>query len=125
MATLSLSQLFINLMSDGSYVAAGHTNPKRSNELTGSTHTYGTGRRRGLSSLGDIGQVSFTLNLVSASDVTKLDGWRGQAVQMRNYVGERWVGIYWKLDNIVPQKGSPGFYMVDIMMDTITWPSSV
>lgn len=125
MAQLALTQFFVNLMADGTAVSAGSTNRKRSNAIDGGTRTYGFGRRRGLSVLGDIGQVTFTLNLVSQANITLLESWRGRAVQVRNNVGERWVGMYWKLDNISDQKGLPGLYMCDINLDTITWDDSV
>jgi len=125
MATLDLSKVFINLMVDGSYVPAQTLDRKRSSAIDGSVKTYGLGRRRGLSVLGDQGVVDLSLTMVATSDLALLERWKGQSVQIRTNIGTLFVGLYWKVDGIVDIKGIPGFYSCQIQLETITWPTEV
>lgn len=125
MATLTLSKMFINLMSSGAAVSAASA-PGRTDdfEVPGESRLYAGGRRRSITQAGQVGEFSFTLLLVTTADLATLRTWAGQLVQVRDNLGRRFFGVFRK----VPAseiRGKPGRWTVGITLDVLTVDEAV
>lgn len=98
MATLTLDRFWVNLMSDGSAVAA-FTEPKRTRRtsVVGDVRTYAGGRRRAVSAEGV--EVTYDVTLVRLTDAQAktLESWLGRPTQIRDHRGQRYVGTFFTL----------------------------
>ena len=94
MATLNLTMLWINLLSDGSSISAYSSDRARSYEVATEVRTYAGGRQRAITAEGAKRQFEFRLMQVPAATVDQLEAWAGQAVQVRDYRGQRFYGVY-------------------------------
>lgn len=94
-AALILDRIWINLYATGvgvfAYSAQGR---EESYETTGEVRTYAGGRRRAVTSAGEIGKYKFTLRLVARADVETIRNWAGATVQVRDNKGRRFFGTY-------------------------------
>jgi hypothetical protein len=125
MATLTLTAIWVNLVSTGAAVTATSL-PGRAEDyqIPGRTETFAGGRRRAISQIGQEGTFGFTLVLVPRTDVDTLIGWMGQQVQVRDNLGRKFRGVY----RAVPAqeiRGQDGFYMVPIGLDVLTVAAGV
>lgn len=95
MATLVLDRFWVNLMSDGTAVAA-YSDPDRTGQFAvpGEVRTYAGGRRRAVSQEGE--EVTYGVMLVdlTKAQVDTLTAWKGRALQIRDNRGQRLVGTY-------------------------------
>lgn len=120
MATLTLTKTFVNLLSNGAAVSA-QTAPGRSDdyEVPGESRLYAGGRRRSITSAGQVATYTCTLLLVSTADVATLRSWAGQAVQVRDNMGRCNFGVYRKVP-AVEQRGRPGRWHITLALDVLT-----
>ena len=95
MATLQLTKTFVTLVSTGISVS-GQTARDRPEaySIPIEVRTYGTGRRRSVAQLGELGTYAFTMLLVPRATVDTLRSWVGQTVQVRDNKGRRFFGVY-------------------------------
>jgi hypothetical protein len=96
MATLTLTAVWINLLSSGAAVTA-QSAPDRTEvyAVAGETRTYAGGRRRAVTSAGELGTYAFTLLLLARADVETLRSWQGLPVQVRDHKGRRFFGTFY------------------------------
>lgn len=107
MATLTLDKFWVNLMSDGSAVAAG-SDPDRTGQVSvpGEVRTYAGGRRRAVSQEGT--EVSYAVVMVdmTKSQVDTLESWVGRSLQMRSNRGHRLVGTFFAVTRTEQRDGN-------------------
>lgn len=106
MATLALTKTFVNLVATGEAVSAQTGRPRSEQyEMTGQVRTYAGGRRRSITSVGEVGKYAFRMVLVPRTSVDLLRDWAGQLVQVRDHVGRKFVGVYYgiSIDELVAE----------------------
>jgi len=120
MAALALTKVFINLTATGQAISAASA-PGRLNdfEVPGESRLYAGGRRRAITSTGQVATYTCVLLLVSTADRDTLRSWAGQAVQIRDNLGNRNFGIYRKVP-AAEVRGRPGRWNVTIALDVLT-----
>jgi hypothetical protein len=93
---LTLTRNWINLLSTGAAVSGATVRGSR--DQTYSTETsvrrYANGRMRAITASGEAGEVSFQLTLLDATSIATLRSWAGQAVQVRDWRGQKWFGVF-------------------------------
>jgi hypothetical protein len=119
MPTLDLTAVWINLMSDGSYVTAQSARARgQEHRMAGEVRTYAGGRQRALTVLGT--QVGFTFVLVNLTteqlDTLKL--WIGEHVQVRDHRGQQFFGTYFGVN--VGEDMDPELYFAEIELRVTT-----
>lgn len=120
MGTLTLTKTWINLLSTGQAVSAYRADDDaEAYEVQGDVVTYAGGRQRSVSSEGVAGTFTFQLRLVPDADVTTLQSWIGQAVQVRDNRGRVLFGTYFAVGK-KPWKDQLGTYDVAITLRTVT-----
>ena len=85
--TLSLTKLWINLLSSGAAVSAYSNDRSGAFTNIGEVKQMAGGRQRGISVVGEAGVYQFTLVDVPIADVDTLRLWKGQTVQVRQQPG--------------------------------------
>lgn len=95
MATLTLTKVWVNLLSTGDAVSA-YSAPgrQRSSAIDGEVVTYAGGRQRAKTRAGEKGSFGFVLREVSLTTITTLEGWKGKPVQVRDHRGQRFFGVF-------------------------------
>jgi hypothetical protein len=106
MATLQLTQLWINLWATGAAIT-GQTwiSPEEDFARPGQRRLYAGGRTRAITQAGDLGTFKFRLALVDRATVDTLRTWAGQTVQVRDHRGRRFVGTYFAVA-VTARRGS-------------------
>ncbi len=124
MAVVTLTKLFVNLLSTGEYVAA-QSNARQAQyvDLVEVKRLAG-GRLRAVSVVGEEGTFGFTMLDVPVADVDKLRLWKGQTVQVRDDRGRVFLGAYSTVDtgDVGDKKTS---YNVTLTVKTVTAPEGV
>jgi hypothetical protein len=119
MATLTLTQVWVNLMSTGESVVGNSTTSRsQSYAVDGDVRTYAGGRQRSITQLGERGRFEFTLELVSLTALATLRSWAGQAVQVRDHRGQQWYGTYFEV--AVGEHRASAYYSAQITLLTVT-----
>ncbi|MEU4588748.1 hypothetical protein [Micromonospora aurantiaca (nom. illeg.)] len=125
MTTLILPYVFINNMASGELVSA-RAEPDRRGVVgrDGEVRTYGEGRRRAVSQVGRIENLTVRLVQVPGSSKALLEEWEGEHVMYRDDRGRRIVGVYWQLDDreYVADKQR---YNVGFVLQGVTWVEAV
>lgn len=99
MATLALNKVWINLMATGQGVSGVSARDRAETyQVPTEVRTYAGGRRRAVTSAGELGSYKVQLLLISRASVETLRSWQGQLVQMRDHKGRRFFGIYSSVD---------------------------
>lgn len=125
MATLTLTKIFINLLSTGAAVSAYSGDEReRGHDMAGEVRGYAGGRQRSITTYGERGRFSFTLIEVPDADIVTLRSWIGQGVQVRDHRGQTFYGVYHGLE-LAEVKALPGHYHVAIALRTITYNEAV
>jgi hypothetical protein len=120
MATLTLTKTFVTLVSAGVSVSAQTALGRIDEyEVPGESRLYAGGRRRAITSAGQVATYTATLLLVSTADLATLRTWAGQAVQIRDNLGRRFFGVYRKVP-ATEQRGRPGRWHVTLALDALT-----
>jgi hypothetical protein len=117
-ATLALSKIWINRMDGGAAVSAQSSGRARAHDMNGEVRTYAGGRQRSRTVAGERGQFTFRLEDVSLTTVDLLRTWSGRDVQVRDHRGQRFFGVFFGV-NIIERK-EPAFYVVELMLRTVT-----
>lgn len=97
MATLTLTKLFVNLLSDGTAISAQSTSRSRTDDIDGEVRTYAGGRRRSVVSEGAATTFTFTMRLLTLTQVETLITWIGKTVQVRDHRGQRFFGVFYQV----------------------------
>lgn len=124
MATLTLTQLWVNSMVTGEGIGAYSTDRSRSTEVNGSVRSYAGGRRRAYTTPGLDGKYPFTMRMLTRAQVDTLITWEGSLVQVRNHRGQRFVGIYFSVKE-AEYKDSIGTYDASMELTDLTFVDGV
>lgn len=125
MATLILDKLWVNLLATGQAVSAYSARDREeAYTVPGETRTYAGGRRRSVTSAGQLGRYKFVLRQLTRTDVETLRGWCGQTVQIRDNKGRRFFAVYYGID-IAEWKDLSAFYDVSLSADAVTIDEAV
>jgi hypothetical protein len=118
MATLVLTRLWLNLLADGTALAA-YSQPgrARSTSRTGEVRTYAGGRRRSFTTEGVTTGYTTTLVDLTLAQVQTLESWIGQVVQVRDHRGQRHYGVYYTV--AVTEQRDTG-YTAGIQVEAVT-----
>lgn len=100
MAVLTLTKIFINLVSTGTAVSA-QSAPDRGGTYTaqGAVVSNAGGRRRSITGPGRGATFAFTLILVPDTDRLTLMSWVGQTVLVRDHRGQAFYGVFYGLES--------------------------
>jgi len=125
-ATLTLTALWVNLVSTGAAVSA-YSDPGRSrvHDIAGDVRTYAGGRQRSASQTGERTVFSFQLLGVTAATCDTLRLWVGQTVQVRDHRGQRFFGVYYSVDMGAGRRDKVGVYDPAITLKGVTYTEAV
>jgi len=124
-ATLTLTKLFVNLLSTGASVSA-QSQPDRlaTYEKRGDVRIYAGGRLRSITQEGAPGTFVFVLVDVTRAQITLLRSWAGLPVQVRDNRSRIFQGVYYRV-NEIERRNEPTLYDVPIELDVITFVEAV
>lgn len=119
MATLTLTKAWINRLDTGEAVSAqSSVDRTREHGITGEVRQYAGGRQRAVTRAGEQGSFQFTLRLVPAATVEKLRTWVGVPVLVRDWRGQAFYGVFFRVPVI--EQRSPVEYDVQVSLSTTT-----
>lgn len=118
MATLTLTAVWLNLVSTGESVSAPSTGRSQSYSMDGEVRTYAGGRQRFIGQEGEHGQFTVTLRLLSLATVTRLRTWKGQTVLFRDRRGQLMYGVFTQVTPSTEWKD--GRYDVEVALRLVT-----
>jgi hypothetical protein len=123
-ATLQLTKVWINQLSDGAAVSAQSAPQRaRGHDVAGEVRTYAGGRQRAVTTAGERGKFVFALMDVTLPTVEVLRSWIRHPVQVRDHRGQRFVGVYFAID--IMETRDAGLYNVAIDLRTLTTTEGV
>jgi hypothetical protein len=95
MATLTLTKVWVNLVSSGAAISAqsGEDRPQQW-DSPGSVRSYAGGRQRFVGPRGESGTLTATLRSIDLATIVTLRGWKQQTVLVRDHRGQRWYGVF-------------------------------
>lgn len=125
MTVVLLDRLWINRLDSGDSIACRH-NPDKSetSSMDGAVRTFASGRRRAITVKGEVGTVPFTLVDASLTTKQELETWKGIGVQVRDYLGQKWFGLFFEV-NSAPYRGNTGLWRCSFTLNTFTWTEGV
>lgn len=94
MVVLTLTKLWINLLATGDSLSATTNERGLQVESAGEVRTYAGGRRRFIAREGVSVTFTVTLRNLTLTQVQTLQGWVGQAVQIRDHRGQLFNAVY-------------------------------
>lgn len=99
MASVTLDELWLNLVSDPSQSlvivrASSSTSPQ---QVLGQVRTYANGRQRVVNRAGRPGQTTVQARTTDLALIDKLMSWAGQPVWVRDERGRRHTGVYFEV----------------------------
>lgn len=120
MTVLVLDKLWINRVDTGEAIAAISSPSDRSQQHVTPVvvREYASSRLRAISTGGTRGQFTWRLVAIDQATKDKLISWEGAAVQVRDYRGQRWFGVFADVD--VTEYESPTMYTAGFTLQTIT-----
>ena len=119
-----LDRLWINRTDTGEAVSAYTARDRgQSFAVDLDVRTYANGRRRAISVAGEIGEIPYTLDMLSLATVTLLRSWVGVNVQVRDHRGQKWFGVFAGVQ--VGEHFEPGRYRATITLQTTTTAEGV
>ena len=125
MATLNLTKTWVNLMSTGAAVSAQAViGRSMTNEIKGETKVYAGGRVLSVVAEGNIGVYPVALLLVPEATYTILDGWKGNTVMVRDSLGNKVIGVYYRTAK-TEFRGRPGSYTVTFEVNVVSYDEGV
>lgn len=120
MATITLGQTYINLLSTGEYVSAFTSRGRqRSYQGRGNAEGFAGGRYRSISEEGVAGSQTFTLRDVTVTQLDTLISWIGQTVLVRDNRGRRMFGTYYNVS--YNDRMLQGYHDVQITLSEVTY----
>lgn len=120
MATLTLDRIWVNRWDTGQAVSGQSARDRgEAYSVDGEVRTYGAGRQRSITTQGEHGTYTFKLRMLSRANVELLRAWKGIAVQVRDHVGRRFVGVYRAVE-ISEYTGDPTIFDVAINLQTVS-----
>lgn len=124
MTVLTLTALWINRLDTTEAVSAQSSRERsQAHSIDMSVRTYSSGRRRAISVAGVHGELSWQLVSVPLATVTKLYGWQGIAVQVRDHRGQKFFGVFGGIS--VVEYMDTTLYSVGFTLQTITYVEGV
>jgi hypothetical protein len=124
MTSVTLNKLWINRVDSGEAVSGASGRDKdQSFSMALDVRTYASGRRRAVSTVGEVGSLPFTLVAVNLATKEKLRGWVGLLVQVRDNRGQRWFGVFAGIE--VREYMRPDLYAVSFTLLTTTYTEGV
>lgn len=125
MTVLTLTALWVNRLDTGEAISGRHNPDKsESSSIDGAVHTFASGRRRAISVKGEVGAVPFTLVDASLTTKLELESWKGVGVQVRDYLGQKWFGLFFEVTS-APYRGNTGLWRCTFTLNTFTWTEGV
>ncbi len=130
MATLLLTRVWVNLCSTGAGVS-GLSSPTKEESYSqpGEVRTYAGGRRRAIAVAGEVGTYKVQMMMLARTDVETLRGWVGQTVQVRDWRGRRFFGVYYSVDITEPlgreRLGESSSWHVAFALNIVTYTEAV
>jgi len=95
---LSLTQLWVNLMSTGEGIAGASNRGKTQDySVPGEVKTFANGRRRSVTVAGQVRVIPFSFVALDLTTKLKLESWAGQTVQVRDLRGQKWFGSFYSV----------------------------
>lgn len=124
-ATLTLTKLWINLLSTGEAVSA-QTQPGRPStfSLKGEVLSFAGGRQRSVVAEGESGTFTFTLQDVTLTQRDTLRLWFGLNVIVRDHRGQMFTGVFYAA-SVAERIYEPTLYEITITMQTTTTAEGV
>lgn len=124
MTVLALQRLWLNRMDTGEAVSGASARDRTqafSMELA--VRTYANGRRRAIGTVGEVGEIPYTLQMADLATVSRLRTWVGINVQVRDHRGQKWFGVFAGL--AVAEYMRPDLYRVSFTLLTTTTTEGV
>lgn len=119
MASVTLGQVWINLLSTGEAVHAYSSDRGRATSMAGEVRQYAGGRQRPVSVEGVRGEFTCKLRDVTDMQIEQLKAWYGEPVCVRDYRSRVYFGVYWALTE--RERRTEDLYDVDIRIQEITY----
>jgi hypothetical protein len=115
----ALPGLWINLLSTGEGIFAATERGSRTQKWTNGVESrlYANGRNRAISTAGERGELGYKLVLLTQDTKDKLRTWKGLTVQVRDYRGQKWFGVF--ADVEVTEYAPSGLYAATITILTV------
>lgn len=93
--------------------------------LNGRVGLYAGGRRRTITTPADSVTYPVTLQWVSDADTHQLVAWRGRLLLMRDTLGRRVFGTYFRVDQVDVSKGAEFWHNVTLTFEELDYDESV
>lgn len=124
MPALTLTRLWVNLMSTGEGISGASNRKKQwTVDVDVNVRTYANGRRRAISSPGIRREIPYTMLAVALPTRDYLESWLGRNVQVRDTRGQKWFGVFGGLS--VLEHMPPTLYDVSFTLQTTTTSEGV
>ena len=119
MPTLTLTKLWVNLVSTGASISGESNRGKQwTVGMDTSVDTYASGRQRAKSVAGVKRQIPYSLMAVTLPTREYLETWLGENVQVRDVRGQKWFGVF--ADLAVTEYMRPDLYAVGFTLLGVT-----
>lgn len=119
MTAVTLDRVWINRTDTGDAISAQSGQDRtQSFAMDLSVRTYANGRRRAVTTVGEAGEIPYTLAMVSLATVTQLRSWVGAHVQVRDARGQKWFGVFAGVE--VAEWPEYQIYRATITLQTVT-----
>lgn len=123
MATLTLTQLWINRMDTGEGYGYYTTDRGIAKSSDGEVRTYAGGRRRAITKAGVNSTFQVTVRQLTLVQKTLLESWIGLSLEIRDHRGQRWVGVFFDVKTV--EWKAPPTYDCAIILTEVTYPDGV
>lgn len=127
MATLNLTQTFINLLATGEAVSGNTMDGRTATyDRRGEVRIYATGtqspggRSRSITRQGAIGTFVFTFRDMTRTQIDTLKVWTGQPVQVRDDRSRIFYGVFYAVPEQEHRKHEETLYDVPMVISTVT-----
>lgn len=125
MATLTLTKLWLNLLSSGQAISAyGQIGRTSQFNVDGEVRTFAGGRQRSVTIEGEQSSYSFVLQDVSLAVRDVLRAWFGQNVIVRDHRGQAFQGVFYAVD-VAERTYEVDLYEIAITLRSTTTPEGV
>ena len=119
MTILLLDRLWLNRLDTGETIAgASGREPSSSYSMEGQVRTYASGRRRAITTEGLKTEVTRSMIALSFDTKELLVTWLGASIQMRDYRGNKWFGVFFEV--AVGEYMRPDLYQAAITLQGTT-----
>jgi hypothetical protein len=117
---LILDKLWINRLDSGEAIAAISSPTDRSQQHNTQlvVREYANGRRRAIATGASSAQLGWRLVAIDQATKDKLVSWKGAAVQVRDYRGQKFFGVFADVD--VSEYEQPDMYTAGFTLQSVT-----